>query len=131
MWPVHSIRHCDDIRNRAPRREFLWFVIVWSVLVKALTITALVFYTPIDGGAAYGGVMYIVWAGLVSIPFISLSVRRLHDIGFSGAWVLVLFLPVLGLLTLLILLSIAPGSSTNNQYGLPPVANYQDVWGAR
>jgi uncharacterized membrane protein YhaH (DUF805 family) len=39
----------------------------------------------------------------VLVPSIAISVRRLHDIGFSGLWVLLSFVPFLGGIALLVM----------------------------
>ena len=63
---------------------------------------------------------------LLSIAFLgtipaSLSVgcRRLHDMGYSGWWQLLMIIPLAGMIILLIW-SAMPGNTEANQYG-PPV----------
>lgn len=58
-----------------------------------------------------------LWAAL--IPTIAVVVRRLHDIGRSGWWWLISFVPLLGGLILLIMLLLdsQPGA---NEYGPNP-----------
>lgn len=59
----------------------------------------------------------IAW--LIMIPgLISLSVRRLHDIGRSGWWLLIYFIPLIGILTLLVFF--LTGSDRDNIYGKDP-----------
>jgi uncharacterized membrane protein YhaH (DUF805 family) len=55
-----------------------------------------------------------------AVPYASVFVRRLHDLGWSGWWALLLFVPVLGALMLVPLL-LAPGSAGANRFG-PPVS---------
>jgi uncharacterized membrane protein YhaH (DUF805 family) len=57
------------------------------------------------------------------IPALSLSVRRLHDLGLSGWWLLIWCVPLLGqalggLLSLIIMFIPSPGGE--NQYGYDP-----------
>ena len=53
------------------------------------------------------------------IPSIGVSIRRLHDIGRTGWWVLIGFVPLIGSIVLLVfaLLDSQPG---DNQYGANP-----------
>lgn len=53
------------------------------------------------------------------IPSISVSVRRLHDGDFSGWWLLIGFVPVVGWVIHLILFS-TEGSQGVNKYGADP-----------
>jgi uncharacterized membrane protein YhaH (DUF805 family) len=47
------------------------------------------------------------------------AVRRLHDTGRSGLWLLVLFVPILGALILVVFL-LLNGESGTNRYGPNP-----------
>lgn len=56
-------------------------------------------------------IFWVLW-----IPVVSQQIRRLHDIGYSGRWVLVgIFVPYLGPLVLLIL-SVLPSQPHPNKY---------------
>ncbi len=62
--------------------------------------------------------LYLFFIGIlfklaIIIPTISLSVRRLHDTGRSGLFLLFFFLPVFGLLIVLVLL-LMPAEEINN-----------------
>ena len=53
--------------------------------------------------------------------------RRLHDLGFSGWWWLLMLIPLANLVFLLYLL-FAPGKIGANAYGPPPPPNTVGVW---
>ena len=55
---------------------------------------------------------------LVLIPGLALGVRRLHDIGRSGWWLLIAFVPLIGFVVLL-LFAIMQGDDGDNAYGPP------------
>ncbi|MBP5274484.1 MAG: DUF805 domain-containing protein [Abditibacteriota bacterium] len=62
---------------------------------------------------------------IVAVPSLAVSVRRLHDTGRSGRWVLLEFLPFIGWLWLFILY-LLPGQEFANVYGENPrIAPYQ------
>lgn len=63
------------------------------------------------------GILGALFGVAILVPQISLMVRRLHDVGRSGLWILVGFIPVVGLL-LLLFWSIAE-SRPGNQWGPP------------
>ena len=58
---------------------------------------------------------------LTLIPSISLWVRRLHDIGKSGKWILLVFVPLIGPVCLVYWACIE-GSYISNEYGPDPKA---------
>ena len=55
------------------------------------------------------------------IPNIAVSVRRLHDIGRSGWWMLIALVPIAGIL-LLLFWAAQEGEPTTNTYGESPKA---------
>lgn len=53
-------------------------------------------------------------------PFLAAHVRRLHDVGRSGWWLLIFFIPFVGLL-LLLYWSAQPSDPRANAYGEVPI----------
>lgn len=72
------------------------------------------------------GKLAMVLAAILYIPVVVLSigysVRRLHDLNHSGWWVLLNFVPFLGLLFALYVLC-APGTQGSNNFGPAPSPN--------
>jgi uncharacterized membrane protein YhaH (DUF805 family) len=58
----------------------------------------------------------------VFLPALAVLVRRLHDTNRSGWWVLISFLPLIGILVLLFF-SVQEGQPGENQYGISPKAH--------
>lgn len=54
------------------------------------------------------------------IPTISVTIRRLHDIGKSGWWVLLCLIPVVNIYLLYLLMR--RGDKLENRYGISPEA---------
>jgi len=120
----------DTIKNRyaqfdgrASRSEFWYFALFYFIMdVIAAIIDAFVL-NPIMGTtpdqAAQGGILQMIFALGLLIPSIALGIRRLHDIGKSGWWYLLVLIPIIGWLALLYfyILDSQPGS---NQYGENP-----------
>ena len=57
----------------------------------------------------------------VTLPGLAVSVRRLHDIGYSGWWMLLLIVPFLGPVALFVMFCLA-GDQGDNKYGAAPAA---------
>jgi uncharacterized membrane protein YhaH (DUF805 family) len=65
-------------------------------------------------------IVYFLYALAVLVPGIAAAVRRLHDTGKPGTYVLVGLIPCVGLI-LLIVWTVAAGTPGDNQYGPQPV----------
>ncbi|MBR7688333.1 MULTISPECIES: DUF805 domain-containing protein [Acinetobacter] len=94
-----------DFKGRARRSEF-WYFELFCVLMS------LAFSFISEDAATI--VMLITF-----IPNIAVSVRRLHDIGRSGWWMLIALVPIAGIL-LLLFWAAQEGNSASNQYGESP-----------
>ncbi len=96
----------------------------------------LISFIPVQYADILMGLIFLLFALLVLILLfgpiffasISLVVRRLHDLGHSGKWILAFILgsliPILGVLfsfALIIYLSFKKGKNESNKYGEPPV----------
>lgn len=60
--------------------------------------------------------LYVIWSFLF---FLSLAVRRIHDIGLCGWWLLIGLVPSLGLIVVFIFTLIA-GHAGDNKFGPDP-----------
>lgn len=120
--------------GRAPRSEFWWFwlfsllVEIAAVFVGGMLLTGSVIEQGMAPGmwSMHGWYVYAVpnWlAGLAHLllilPGLAVAVRRLHDVGRSGWWLLLLFIP-LGIFVLLFWW-VQPSEREPNAHGLPPL----------
>jgi len=101
--------------GRASRAEMLWFSLFSGLVNCALTITAAIFgLISVGLGDMLDVVTTIVTLALY-LQYIALLVRRLHDVGKSGWWLLIAF-TVVGLIPLYIWI-LRRGAPGGNQYG--------------
>lgn len=56
----------------------------------------------------------------IAWPSTAVGVKRLHDRGQSGWWILVSFVPVIGSLWMLLHLGLMKGDADDNRYGAAP-----------
>lgn len=103
--------------GRARRQEY-WLFLLFNIIAA--------FVVGFIGGILAGatGVVAFAFLGMiynlaVLIPGFAVFVRRMHDIGKSGWWWLIAFIPLIGVLVLFIFccLDSQPG---DNQYGPNP-----------
>ena len=99
-----------DFRGRARRKEYWMFALVNLILGLALEI--------IEAFLGISFLSMIYYLALI-IPSIAVGMRRLHDIGKSGWWLLINLIPIIGWLYFLYLV-IKDSQSGANQWGLNP-----------
>ena len=63
----------------------------------------------------------MLYSLLIFIPALAVTVRRLHDVGKSGWFLLISFIPIIGAIWLLILFC-SDGDGADNSYGGSPKA---------
>lgn len=96
-------------KGRASRSELWWMALVGFTIELVLTLLDL----ALTGGnweaatdfAGVGGVASLAWGIATVVPTITLQTRRLHDIGRSGWWQLIVLVPVVGLVVLVVWLA--------------------------
>ena len=99
-----------DFTGRSRRRELGWFLVINTIIMN-LVLRGTLDLTAGQRGEAVGYVM--------SFVVISIIVRRLHDMGQSGWWALLLIVPGANVALLLAALVIN-GKPEANQWGLSP-----------
>jgi uncharacterized membrane protein YhaH (DUF805 family) len=111
-----AVRRCfvlyATFTGRARRSEF-WFFCLFNLLAHGVAgiLDAAVF----DGWSPLNAVVSL----LLVVPHLAVSVRRLHDVGRSGWWVLILFVPLVGIVALLVWYT-SRGEDGTNRFGPDP-----------
>jgi len=109
--------------GRARRSEFWMFVLINFMLGVAIQI--LIGFSINFGGSSSGSIISILGSlwGLYSlailIPYLAVSIRRLHDTNHSGWWLLINLVPLAGLIVSIIFLA-TDSQSGPNKYGPNP-----------
>lgn len=116
-WYLNAFRNYATFSGRARRKEFWMFVLfnVIAGIVIGMADSTLGFVNYETGI----GMLSKLYGMIVFIPYLALTVRRLHDTGRSGWWVLIYLVPLIGILVLLFFASLE-GEAGENQYGKNP-----------
>ena len=89
-----------DYKGYTSRSEFWWGVLGNSIIMVALIallIVSMTCFTPvINMFSRIMVVLFAVFCIVELLPSITLIIRRMHDIGRSGFFIFVLFIPVIG-----------------------------------
>ncbi|MFE8643531.1 DUF805 domain-containing protein [Sphingomonas sp. NCPPB 2930] len=96
-----------DFSGRASRSELWWFFLFQ---VLALVVSGLIH-----------NLVYLVVVLALLLPALAVGIRRLHDVGRSGWWLLISVIPLVGSLVLLYWM-VQPGDAGSNAYGAPVTA---------
>lgn len=113
-----TFNYCN-FSGRASRSEYWWFTLFSFILSCAI---AVIF--------CWSDTLEYIVSGICSLylllPGLGLSVRRMHDTGRSGWWILVNIVPFVGQLIFLYF-AVQPSQMVVNKWG--PVPNTVESWG--
>ena len=99
-----------EFNGRARRSEYWYFVLFNFIVSLGLGM--------VDAFTGMGFLNYL-YSLAVIIPGIAVGVRRLHDTGRSGWWLLVGLIPFIGWIVLIVFL-VQDSNPYDNQYGPNP-----------
>lgn len=92
-WYLGVLRKYVDFSGRARRTEF------WTFTLISMIISALLSILDIVLGF---GILGAIYALGVLLPTLAVAVRRLHDTDRSGWWLLIGFVPLIGVIVLIV-----------------------------
>ena len=115
-WYLDAWKNYVNFQGRA-RRKAYWMFVLFNII-------ALVILSLIEGALGLSGQNgYGILTGLYSLaiilPLIALAVRRLHDTGRSGWWLLIGLVPLIGPIVLIVFY-VTDSQPGTNEYGPNP-----------
>ena len=116
-WYLKVLRQYADFRGRARRSEYWYFVLFNGIFsIVAIVLDNILGLASRELGY---GVLYGVYSLAMIIPNLAVSVRRLHDVGKSGWFLLIALIPIVGAIWLLVLY-FTDSDFGSNKWGLNP-----------
>jgi len=111
---IQVLKNYVTFSGRARRSEY-WYFVLFN-LIASVVLGVLDAIMQVAGGVGFLGLLYTL---AVLLPTIAVGVRRMHDIGKSGWWLLLPIIPLVGLIVMIVFLvkDSVPGE---NQYGPNP-----------
>ena len=108
---VGCLKNYANFNGRARRKEYWMFCLANSIIAVVLALVITILDLPKAVSSIY--------SLAVLVPGIAVCVRRLHDIGKSGVWYFINFIPCIGSIWFLVLMcqDSMPG---DNEYGVNP-----------
>lgn len=116
-WYIDVLKKYAVFSGRARRKEY-WFFFLFNLIISIILgviDNATGTFDP-ETGVGILGTIYLL---AVLIPAIAVTVRRLHDTGRTGWWILISFIPLIGAIVLLVFL-VFDSEPESNQYGPNP-----------
>ncbi|HWZ10698.1 MAG TPA: DUF805 domain-containing protein [Xanthobacteraceae bacterium] len=101
-----------NFSSRAARSEY-WYWVLFNVLAQVVT-------EIIDNAVIGMSVTTAIFSLAVLLPGIAVAARRLHDVDRTGWWLLLAFVPVIGLIVLVIWFC-TKGTDGSNRFGPDPL----------
>jgi uncharacterized membrane protein YhaH (DUF805 family) len=109
-WFMQSLKKYAVFSGRAQRKEYWMFALVSFVIIAVLSVTEIMLGIP--------PILSNIFVFAVLLPSVALGVRRLHDTGDSGWWMLI---PLVSLV-----LAFRDGQRGENRFGPDPKAEERD-----
>lgn len=113
-----------NFKGRARRSEYWYFLLmnmIFAIIAMIIDKTSGMNIAPLP----YGYV-YLAYVLSTLLPGLAAAVRRLHDIGKSGWYLLLSFIPLVGSIWILVLLC-KDGDSGTNEYGSDPKNSFEEI----
>jgi uncharacterized membrane protein YhaH (DUF805 family) len=112
-WYLDVLKKYAVFQGRARRKEY-WMFVLFNILAGILLLIIDIFI------GLFGMLSFIYSVGVI-IPSLAVCVRRLHDTGRTGWWILIGLIPLIGPIVLLVFLCL-DSKPEENQYGPNPKA---------
>ena len=110
-WYISVLKKYTVFNGRATRPEYWYFILINLAISFVLAF--------IDKNIGNGGLIYTIYSLAVFLPSIAVTARRLHDIDKTGWWQLLFFIPIVGLIIMIIFLA-QDSKPYENKYGPNP-----------
>ncbi|MFJ4783470.1 DUF805 domain-containing protein [Streptomyces sp. NPDC088794] len=112
-WFIEALKKYAVFSGRARRKEYWNFALFVGIIYVVLLVIALA-----SKQSALLGLAGLFYLGVL-IPSLAVAVRRLHDTGRSGWWILIGLVPLAGAIVLLVF-TVSDSTPGPNQYGPNP-----------
>ena len=115
-WYLEALKKYAVFSGRARRKEY-WYFVLFNIIIGLVL-------GFIEGNLGLfsdspESILSSLYSLAVLLPWIGVNVRRLHDTGRSGWWLLIGFVPIVGAIVLLVFM-VQDSAADENQYGPNP-----------
>ena len=122
-WYLEVLKKYAVFDGRARRMEYWMFSLVSTVVSVAIAFGAGFMGVFLGFSPNVATFLVILYTALVLLPSLGVWVRRLHDTGRSGWWILIVVVPIVGALAMLVF-SLQDSEPGTNAYGKNPKTSF-------
>ena len=128
---IHCLKNYTNFTGRARRSEYWFFILFHFIFMIAIIFLSSFFYefsvVENDSNAltSLPMILYFIYLAAMFIPTLAVTARRLHDMGKSGTWFFIYFVPLIGGIWLLVLL-FSDSQPGMNKWGYNPKDENRD-----
>jgi uncharacterized membrane protein YhaH (DUF805 family) len=117
-WYLLAWQRATDFSGRSRRKEYWYFQLFNAIVMIFLGLFAVAFSDQGKPAMIPFGLLF-TYGLVLFVPSLAVTVRRLHDIGRSGWWYLIAFVPLIGGLILFVF-TLLDSDPDRNEYGPNP-----------
>ncbi|WP_439135720.1 DUF805 domain-containing protein [Pseudomaricurvus sp.] len=116
-WYLDVLKKYAVFSGRARRKEY-WFFALFNIIASIILAFVDAMFGTFDPTTGVG-TLGIIYSLAVLLPAIGVCIRRLHDTGRKGWWLLLALIPLIGAIVLIIFF-VQDSSPGENDYGPNP-----------
>lgn len=124
-WYLKVLKQYADFNGRARRTEYWMYLLFNIIFLIVAAVLDNVLGLKFNSQVPYGFI-YMIYSLAVFLPGLAVAVRRLHDVGKSGWFILISLIPIIGGIWLIILMA-TDGTPGTNEYGVNPKENFNEI----
>jgi uncharacterized membrane protein YhaH (DUF805 family) len=124
-WFILAWQRATDFSGRSRRKEYWYFSLFNCIVLLFLLLFAIPFSANEKPSMLPLGLL-AAYSLVIMVPGLAVTIRRLHDIGKSGWWYFIAFVPIVGGLILFVF-TLLDSEPYANQWGLDPKASERTV----
>jgi uncharacterized membrane protein YhaH (DUF805 family) len=115
-WYLEVLKKYAVFSGRARRKEY-WMFFLFNMII--LFVLGLIEGNTGISSGSNQSILASLYSLAVLLPSLAVVMRRLHDTGRTGWWLLIALVPIIGAIVLLVFLVI-DSQPSENQYGPNP-----------
>lgn len=96
-----ALKNYFDFRSRARRKEFWYYTIFIFAILGILVFLNFIGTRSRANYVEIITIITVIYTAAIILPTIAVSIRRLHDVGRTGWWLFLFFIPVIGQIMLI------------------------------
>jgi uncharacterized membrane protein YhaH (DUF805 family) len=99
-WYLEALKKYAVFGGRSRRKEY-WYFVLFNIVV-GIVLGVIDRLLGTYSSASNMGLLSGIYSLAILIPSLAVTVRRLHDLDYTGWWILIVLVPFIGVIVLLV-----------------------------